>query len=459
MTWSTVPILLVLYGFFKDFKPGEPFLFKYQTDFLNLTEKQLNGEIYPYWTYSYLITLIPIFLLTDLLLYKPILILESIGYMVFRITLVFGSGIFLQQIGMSFYGIASAAEIAFYSYIYAKVRKNEYKRLTSWTRASTMAGRTFGYLLSQTIVITGIGTYLTVNQISLISPILVFIFGLCFPRIQWKSLIERIKITTDMEILNEPTTYTEYAKFRVGKLWCNTKQIYGIGFVRKWSLWWAMTTCMSLQISAYSQTLWGEVQNEETTFNGFAEATYTACAAIAIMLMNMISIDWDKWGEAALVLISSIDCALLLLFSKAKTIYVMYICYICYRTLYQVMITIAQWNLAKKMVCESYGLIFGLNSFVALILQAFLTAIVVDKRGFGMTVRSQFLVYGTCHAVIALIFLCSVARNLTNHLRHRFTAIHSFTPNTMNQEQLLEKLGQPVVTNSNPVFLQCISYR
>ncbi|EJW70624.1 hypothetical protein WUBG_18469, partial [Wuchereria bancrofti] len=50
-----------------------------------------------------------------------------------------------------------------------------------------------------------------------------------------------------MEILNEPTTYTEYAKFRVGKLWCNTKQIYGIGFVRKWSLWWAMTTCMSLQ--------------------------------------------------------------------------------------------------------------------------------------------------------------------------------------------------------------------
>lgn len=66
-------------------------------------------------------------------------------------------------------------------------------------------------------------------------------------------------------------------------------------------------------------------------------------AAIAIMLMNMISINWDKWGEAALVLISSIDCALLLLFSQAQTIYVMYVCYICYRTLYQVMITIAQY--------------------------------------------------------------------------------------------------------------------
>ncbi|VDM94256.1 unnamed protein product [Onchocerca ochengi] len=109
------------------------------------------------------------------------------------------------------------------------------------------------------------------------------------------------------------------------------------------------------------------------------------------MLMNIISIDWDKWGEMALVLISSIDCGLLLTFSQARTINVMYICYICYRTLYQVMITIAQWNLAKKMVSESYGLIFGLNSFVALILQALLTMIVVDKRGFGMAVRPQFI--------------------------------------------------------------------
>ncbi|MCP9260547.1 Folate-like transporter 2 [Dirofilaria immitis] len=408
MIWSSVPILLILYGFFKDFKPGEPFLFKYQTNFLNLTEKQLNGEVYPYWTYSYLITLVPIFLSTDLLLYKPVLILESIGYLIFR--------------------------------------------LTSWTRASTMAGRTFGYLLSQIIVITGIGTYLTVNQISLISPILVFIFGLCFPRIHWKLLVERIKIATNMEKLNEPTTYTQYVKFRMRKLWSNTKQIYGIGFIRKWSLWWAMTTCMSLQVSAYSQTLWGEVQKEETTFNGFAEATYTACAAIAIMLMNMISIDWDKWGETALVLISSIDCALLLMFSQARTIPVMYICYICYRTLFQVMITIAQWNLAKKMVSESYGLIFGLNSFMALIMQALLTMIVVDKRGFGMAVRSQFFVYGTCHAIIALIFLCSIVYNLTIRLRHRFQ-IHSFTLNTINQEQLLEKLGQPTVANSNPVFL------
>ncbi|KAL3998796.1 Reduced folate carrier family protein [Acanthocheilonema viteae] len=424
MSWTSFCISLVLYGFLKDFKPGGPFLFKYQTNFLNLTKKQLNGEIYPYCTYSNLITLIPIFLSTDLLLYKPILILESIGSMIFRILLVFGSGVFTQQIGMAVCGIAAATKIAFCSYIYAKVTKNEYKHLTSWTRAASMAGRTSGYLLSQAIISINIGTYLTVNQIGLISPIIVFIIGISLPRVQWKVLFERIKINNDVQQFDEPKTYLIYVKYRIKKILFDFKQIYGNRFLRKWSLWWALTTCIALQVSSYSQTLWGEVQKEETTLNGLAEAIYTACAAVAIMLMDVIAIDWDKWDEAALVLISSIDCALLLLFSQAQTIYVMYICYICYRTLYQVMITIAQWNLAKKMVSESYGLIFGLNSFVALILQALLTMIVVDKRGFGMTVRSQFLVYGIYHAVIAFIFLFSIACNLTNYLRNRFSNTH-----------------------------------
>lgn len=69
----------------------------------------------------------------------------------------------------------------------------------------------------------------------------------------------------------------------------------------------------------------------------------TVClATLAILGMNALPIDWDKWGELALVIISSIDAALLFLYSKTMSIYVMYFCYISYRSLYQVMITIAQ---------------------------------------------------------------------------------------------------------------------
>uniref|UniRef100_A0A7E4VAF0 Protein ECM7 n=1 Tax=Panagrellus redivivus TaxID=6233 RepID=A0A7E4VAF0_PANRE len=93
----------------------------------------------------------------------------------------------------------------------------------------------------------------------------------------------------------------------------------------------------------------------------------------------------------------------------------MYGCYVGYRSFYQVMITIAQWNIAKKMVCDSYGLVFGVNSFIALILQSLLTRIVTDSRGLGLQVKEAFLVYACLHAIISIIFLSVVIYNIVNY--------------------------------------------
>ena len=83
----------------------------------------------------------------------------------------------------------------------------------------------------------------------------------------------------------------------------------------------------------------------------------TNSATLAILAMNAFPLDWDRWGELALVLISSVDAAMLLLYSRTDSIWIMwvfdrekfkiifyfrYACYIGYRSLYQVMITIAQ---------------------------------------------------------------------------------------------------------------------
>ncbi|KAK0395803.1 hypothetical protein QR680_001436 [Steinernema hermaphroditum] len=412
---------------------GEPFLYKYQTEFLNLTNHQITAEkqilyfsfqIYPYTAYTYTLSLIPIFLFTDLFLYKPTMTMEMVGQIVFRAALVFGHSVASQQLGMISYGIASASEVAFFSYIYAKLEKDQYQRLTSWTRAATMGGRTIGYLLSQFIILTQLGNYLTLNQVALAMPCCVLILCICLPRVHWKQMVVRMHEAKGTIIAAEgnnklPKTYWSYICYRVRKLRSDFVKVYSVGFIRKWSFWWAMTTCMSLQVAMFAQTLWGEVQLEESPLNGFAEAAYTATATVAILIMNAIAIDWDKWGELALVLISTIDCALLVLYSQATSIYVMYACYIGYRSLYQVMITIAQWNIARKMMRESYGLVFGVNSFVALIMQSILMAVVADKRGLGMTVRPQFLVYAALHLGIALVFLVSVTFTVANYLLNR----------------------------------------
>lgn len=56
------------------------------------------------------------------------MILEMIGQIGFRSTLVFGRSVLSQIIGQIFYGIASASEIAFFSYIYARLEKDQYRK-------------------------------------------------------------------------------------------------------------------------------------------------------------------------------------------------------------------------------------------------------------------------------------------------------------------------------------------
>lgn len=128
MRWFLILGILCTYGFLKEFRPSEPFLYHYQNEDLGISDQILNGDVYPYWTYSYLIALVPVFLLTDVLLYKPVLILESVCYVAVWATLIWGRSLWTQQVGQVLYGWATATEIAYYAYIYAKVKKERYQK-------------------------------------------------------------------------------------------------------------------------------------------------------------------------------------------------------------------------------------------------------------------------------------------------------------------------------------------
>ncbi|KAK6104286.1 Reduced folate carrier family protein [Brugia pahangi] len=409
--------LICFYGFIKEFKIGEPFIYLYQSEVLNLTREQLTNEVYPFAAYSYLLSLIPVLLLTDLTLYKPTMLLEVVAQTIYRGILVFCPMVWAQKLGIMVFGTASASEIAFFSYIYSKSEKDQYQKLTSYSRAAVMSGRMISYLLAQTIILTGIGSYQFLQSIGFGIPCFVVILTAFLPNVKWKQVIVRLSNSNSKETTAEqsslPETYSAYVQYQLCLMRHNITRIYQIAAIRKWSIWWALTTCMSLQVAQYAQSLWGEVQHGDTnSLNGFAEAMYTATAAISILILGLAKINWDKWGELMLATISLIDTLILIVYSRAQSIWIMYVCYIGYRSLYQVMITIAQWNLARKMIGESYGLVFGLNSFTALLLQTLLTIIVPDQHGLNMPVRQQFLVYAGCHAFIGTIFLISLCNSL-----------------------------------------------
>lgn len=108
--------------------------------------------MYPVWTYSYLALLFPVFLATDYLCYKPVIILQGASFVVTYIMLVKAQGLQAMQLLEFFFGVATAAEVAYYSYIYSVVESAEYQKVTAYCRGVTLLGSTVGSLAGQVLV-------------------------------------------------------------------------------------------------------------------------------------------------------------------------------------------------------------------------------------------------------------------------------------------------------------------
>ena len=120
----SIPLaLLCFYGFFKEFRPSEPFLTEYLIDprWGNINKNDLYSKVYPVYTYATFALVFPVFLFTDYVRYKPVIVLEGIAYIASWILLLWGEGVTSMQIMQLFYGIAVSTEVAYYTYIYAKV--------------------------------------------------------------------------------------------------------------------------------------------------------------------------------------------------------------------------------------------------------------------------------------------------------------------------------------------------
>lgn len=113
---------------------------------------QVVNEIYPIWTYSYLVLLFPIFLATDYLCYKPVLVLQAASLVVTYVMLLMAQSLEAMQLLEFFFGLATASEVAYYSYIYSVVAPAQYQRVTGYCRSITLFGSAAGSLTGQLLL-------------------------------------------------------------------------------------------------------------------------------------------------------------------------------------------------------------------------------------------------------------------------------------------------------------------
>lgn len=127
------------------------------------------NEIYPVWTYSYLALLFPVFLATDYLRYKPVVLLQGLSLIITWFMLLYAQGLWAIQFLEFFYGMGTATDIAYYSYIYSVVDVNLYQQVTSYCRSATLVGYTVGSVSGQVLVSVAGWSLFSLNVISLTS--------------------------------------------------------------------------------------------------------------------------------------------------------------------------------------------------------------------------------------------------------------------------------------------------
>ncbi|XP_017769870.1 PREDICTED: folate transporter 1-like [Nicrophorus vespilloides] len=400
--WLRISLLLCVFGFIKEFRPSEPFVYEYLIGpWRNITEDEVTQQVYPVGTYSYLVHLLIMFLITDILRYKPLIVILGLSGIAIWAMLIWTTSLFYLQVLEGVYGTFMSCEVAYYTYIYAKVDNDYYLQVSSHTRAAVLAGRALSSILAQILISFSIMDYKGLNYIT---------FGAMILATCWSLILPPVKRSIYFHQNNDPNILTP-ARYR--NAFTLMKSHFGQSFanryVLKWSMWWALTTAGFIQVQVYIQPLWSEIQDyakDANTYNGAVEAAATLLGFLSALFAGHLKIDWRGKGELILSICSITAASIILLSSQTDTILVSYASYAVFCGIYHFMITIASSEIAKCIIEDSYGLVFGLNTFFALALQTALTVAFVEKRtGLALSPRNQYLAYGIYHIGISAIFI------------------------------------------------------
>lgn len=355
--WTIIALLLCSYGCIKEIRPSESFLTEYlEGPWINLTNNQVNHLVYPVWTYTYMSVLVLVFLFTDLVRYKPIIIVGSICYIICWCLLLWTKGVLSMQLMQFVYGIATASEIAYYTYIYSVVTGDVYQKVTSYTKAAILVGRFLSGFLSQILVSTNTMDYRQLNIISLTSVSISFVVAILLPASPSSIYFHKVTELHEDDKLNN---WCRKLKVVVQTMASELRNSYINKHILKWSIWWAFATCGDFQIGNYIQPLWEEVlpsmqnytfaneSNQIQIYNGAVEASYTVLGAGIVYMVSFSSLNWYKWDDLILAIVTILDAIILLFMSQAKSIWICYIGYIIIRICYQALMTVIRFHITR----------------------------------------------------------------------------------------------------------------
>ncbi|XP_010896991.2 solute carrier family 19 member 3b [Esox lucius] len=407
--WVFPTAVLSLYGFFANCRPAEPFLTPYLIGpYKNISEEVVTNFLFPIWTYSYLAVLFPVFLLTDFLRYKPVIVVQGLFLVTNYALLCFAPGLVAMTFLQFNYAVVTSTEVAYFSYIYSMIPPERYQRATGYLRGAMLAGYTTGATLGQLLVSLAGLNYFYLNAISLGTVSLGFLISVWLPMPQRGVFFRGDQAGPDPGAESSSAwCCPDNVDYASRLLWRSFRESYSSRELVCWSLWWALATAGYGQVFNYVQLMWDHIEpsSSSSVYNGGVEAVCTLVGAAAAFSVGHLKVTWDVWGELSLGLFSAVGSGAVFLTGLTGNIWASYAGYVIFKACYMLLITITTFQIASNLSIACYALTFGINTFVALLLQTILTAIIVDETALGLDIVTQFIIYGSYYAAISVLFL------------------------------------------------------
>uniref|UniRef100_A0A4W6F213 Solute carrier family 19 member 1 n=1 Tax=Lates calcarifer TaxID=8187 RepID=A0A4W6F213_LATCA len=412
--WKWAVIFLCFYGFMASIKPGEPFITPYLlSQDKNFTREQVTNEITPVLTYSYMAVLVPAFLLTDLLRYKPVLIIQGISQVVIWLILLLGTTLIEMQFMEFFYGITMACRVAYSSYIFSLVSPVLYQRVAGYSRSSVLLGVFTSSVLGQICMSSSVSFY-TLNAISLGFVSFGLLLAMCLPWPKRSLFFNQMRNQEQKELAASGATKSELDKMKPREsesssaapassvsrwkdslfvqMLLEVRNVVKRPNLRLWSLWWVFNSTGYYLVLFYVHILWNKVYpatENKNIYNGGVEAASTLLSALTSFIAGFVKIRWNIWSELVIGIITAVQAGLLILMGTTDQIWVCYLAYVLFRGFYQFLVPIATFQIASSLTRELCALVFGINTFLGTILKSIINLIFSDKRGLALDVHSQ----------------------------------------------------------------------
>ncbi|KAM8903009.1 reduced folate transporter isoform 1-T3 [Spinachia spinachia] len=443
--WKGAVILLCFYGFMASIKPGEPFITPYLLGpEKNLTREQVTNEITPVLTYSYMVVLVPAFLLTDLLRYKPVLVIQGVSQVVIWLILLLCTSLMEMQLMEFFYGITMACRVAYSSYIFSLVSPALYQRVAGYSRSAVLLGVFTSSVLGQLLISFGEVSFYTLSAVSLGFVSFGLTLSVCLPwpkrslffnraRLPEPTEAGALAVKSELDKMNpkegaaspaapSPSATSRWRDSVFVQMLLEVRNVARRPNLRLWSLWWVFNSTGYYLVLFYVHILWNKVStaNEnKNVYNGGVEAASTLLSALTSFAAGYVKIRWDVWSKLVIAIITAVQGGLVLLMGTTNNIWVCYLAYVLFRGFYQFLVPIATFQIASSLTKELCALVFGINTFLGTILKSIINLIFSDRRALGLDVHAQFLVFFGYHTILTVVYFVCAAVVIVRDYRNQ----------------------------------------